>query len=159
MTDQVLAGLINTLEMGKARFLYGLDRVPDDKLSWSPGGAAKSPLHLALKTAGFLRFTAQICRGVMPERGGPPEGEPTREQARAAVEAAYGDLIAAARELKPEELGKLVPTPFGVEWPLSRLVWLAPIVVGYHQGQLNYAQMAYGDEDPNIPPGWIEGSQ
>jgi hypothetical protein len=27
-------------------------------------------------------------------------------------------------------------------------------VTGYWQGQLNYIQTAYGDMDPNMPPGW-----
>jgi hypothetical protein len=36
------------------------------------------------------------------------------------------------------------------------MVPFAMSVMGYLQGQLNYCQMAYGDEDPNIPPSWMK---
>ena len=44
--------------MGRSRFLYGLERTPDDRLNWSPGGAARSPLQQADRAAQFLTFVS-----------------------------------------------------------------------------------------------------
>jgi len=41
-----LQPLENWITMSRSRFVYGLDRVPDDRLNWSPGGEARTPLAL-----------------------------------------------------------------------------------------------------------------
>jgi hypothetical protein len=33
-------------------------------------------------------------------------------------------------------------------------IWWVNGMIVYHQGQLNYLQLAYGDENANIPPEW-----
>ena len=53
MPESQVQGVLKSLAMGRNRFLYGLDHVPDDRLNWSPGGEAPSPLQLAGKTALF----------------------------------------------------------------------------------------------------------
>jgi hypothetical protein len=143
------------LKMAKARFLFGLDRTPDDRLTWSPGASAKTPLQLAAKLEGFLSFMAHLIQHrAMPERRGDPPPDPTnREEAKQRVAAAFGRLNDVLNGLQAADLEQPVPVPWGTS-SLRDIVWGVGGVIAYHQGQLNYCQLAYGDEDPNIPPGW-----
>jgi len=155
-----LEPLIAGLGMARSRFVYGLERVPEERLNWSPGGTAKSALQLADKMAGFLGFfTHLIEHQTMPDRGGamPPVSE-SLDAAKAAVESAFDRITAAVTALTEADLSKPVPTPWGVKYPLYGMLWWVLSITGYFQGQLNYFQTAYGDEDPNIPPSWMQGS-
>src|SRR5260370_14518029 len=69
MPNAQLQPLLKSLGMAQSRFLYGLDRTPDDRLAWSPGGEGKTPLAVAGRVAGFLRFfTHMLQHHTMPER-------------------------------------------------------------------------------------------
>jgi hypothetical protein len=52
-----LQPLLKGMAMGERRFLYGLEKTPDDRLKWSPGGEGKTPLDVAGRVAGFLGFS------------------------------------------------------------------------------------------------------
>ena len=146
---------IQGLKMAESRFLYGLDRTADDRLDWSPGGAAKTPLQLAGKLEGFLGFlTYMLQNHAMPERRGElPPTPATREEAKQRVAAGFARINDVLQGLQPADLDQPVPAPWG-ESSVRQLVGGLGGVVAYHQGQLNYCQLAYGDEDPNIPPNW-----
>jgi hypothetical protein len=156
MAISQLQPLMKLVGMSRVRFLYGLDQVPDDRLKWSPGGAALAPLALAGKTAGFLGAVTHMVRNrAMPERpGSPPAPPPGREEAKAAVDAAFGQLRAAIDALTEADLQQPVTMPWGETISLAEMLWSVGSVIGYHQGQLNYLQLAYGDTDPNMPPDW-----
>src|SRR5437764_873458 len=159
MANPLLNDMVATLEMARERFVYGLDKVPDDHLEWTPGGASRNALALAGRQAGFLGFIAHAIRsGAMPERSGgfPPPPE-NRETARAAVEGGFNALIEAVRGLSDEDLKKELTAPWGAKHPIAQWLWFISSVVGYGQGQLNFLQLCYGDEDPNIPPSWQHG--
>src|SRR5438093_11688466 len=96
-----LQPLLKTIGMTQSRFLFGLERTPDDRLSWSPGEMAGTPLQIAGKLAGFLGFfTHMLQEHTMPERpSAPPPPPGSREEAKAAVEAAYGRLRTAIEAL------------------------------------------------------------
>src|SRR5687768_7311323 len=105
MANPLLNDLVVTLERARDRFTYGLEKVPDDRLEWTPGGSTKNSLALAGRLVGFLSFMAAALKtGTMPERpaGGFPPPPETREAARAAVEAAYNSLIEGVRGLSDE---------------------------------------------------------
>lgn len=158
MASSDLQYLCKVIERGRSRFVYGLDRVPQDKLEWPPGGSAHSAIGLAGRLVTFLGFIGYMTRErAMPERRG--GGEPPRsvEEAKAAINAAAAELISAVSALTQEDLEKTLPAPWGVEIPLGEWAWMIPGVIGYHQGQLNLLQLAWGDTDPNIPPEWREG--
>jgi DinB family protein len=148
--------VLKTIERSRSRFLYGLDRVPEDRLEWSPGGAAKNPLQLAGKTAAFVQFVAQLLQTrAMPDRsGGLPPAPTSREEARAAVDAGFRRLTGVISGLSESDLELPVPMPWKESPPLGEVLYFLPTILGYFQGQLNYLQLAYGDEDPNIPPDW-----
>jgi hypothetical protein len=151
-----LEPIVKYVAMAKERFVYGLDKVPDDRLNWSPGGAAKSPLGLADKVSGFLFFISQmIGTGAMPDRNAPqPAASATREEAKARVEQAFDKLHSVLSGLTESDLSRTFPAPWGEQVSVLEMAAHLPSVGGYFQGQLNYAQLAYGDEDPNMPPSW-----
>ncbi len=156
MPIQQVEDKLKSLAMARNRYLYGLSKVPDDRLNWSPGGAARSPLGLAGYYAGFLTVVAAMLRtGEWPGRPETPPPPPaTREEAVAALEAGFAALREALSALTEADFERTLPAPWGAHIPMSQWLLLGETVLGYAQGQLNYAQMAYGDTDPNIPPDW-----
>lgn len=155
MANPQVQNVLKGVAMGESRFMYGLSRVPDDRLNWSPGGAAKTPLQLAGKTAAFIGFFTTLLetRQRPAVEGGWPPPPQSREEATATLEEAFGGVRRAIVGLSEADLAQIVPTPMG-EAPIREVIaWLGG-VIAYHQGQLNYLQMAYGDEDPNMPPNW-----
>ena len=159
MANPMIDGILQGMEMGRTRFLYGLDCVPDDRLTWSPGGEAKSALQLAAKTAAFLDFFSHFMKTrARPSGERPPLPElGSRDEAKAHLSAAFDRLRSALQGLSEEELQQEVPVPWGGNAPLAAVVAVVPSIIAYHQGQLNYLQLAYGDTDPNMPPGWGGG--
>jgi hypothetical protein len=150
--------LLNGLRMARSRFLFGIERVPDDRLTFNPGGAAKSPLELAGKLAGFLSFITLMTQGQMPDRsGGAPPPPATREEAMAALEGAFEGLRSMLEGLTAADLDRMIQMPWGTQMSQRQWLYGIPAVIGYFQGQLNYVQLIYGDEDPNMPPDWMSG--
>ncbi len=150
-----LTPILKSIAQARNRYVFGLQRVPDEQLSVSPGGAARSPIALADHFASFLGFVSHMVgHQAMPQ--GRPEVVPStsRDEAVARVEAAFGALHETVKALTEEDLVKMVPTPWRKEVSVQEFLGTVVYVVGYAQGQLNYAQMTYGDTDPNIPPGW-----
>src|SRR5947208_3063945 len=69
MANPLLNDLVANLEMARDRFVHGLDKVPDDRLEWTPGGASRNALALAGREAGFVGSVAQALRArAMPAR-------------------------------------------------------------------------------------------
>ena len=156
MANALIDGILQQMPMARERLLYGFDQVPDDRLTWSPGGEAKSPLQLAAKTAAFLDFFAYFVQHrSMPGGERPPLPElGSREEAKAHLNAAFDRLTTALQALTEEDLQQMVPVPWGGTAPLAAVVGWVPSAIAYHQGQLNYLQTAYGDTNPNMPPSW-----
>jgi len=159
MATQQVDDFLSGLELGRERFLYGLEQVPDDRLEWTPGGSAKSPLAIAGKLAGFLGFlTHGLGTGAFPDRsGGMPPAPDTREAARQALEERFTGLRDVVANFTEEDLRKTLAAPWGKVMTKSQWLGSVASIVGYFQGQLNYAQLVYGDENPNIPPSWMPG--
>ena len=156
MANASLQPLLKTLGMSEQRFLYGLDRTPDDRLRWSPGGEAKTPLDVAGRVAGFLGFFSHLLEThTMPERPSAPAPSPgSRDEAKAAVSAAYRRLRTLIEGMSEADLAQALPTPWGTMVPAREMLGWIHGVTSYWQGQLNYIQTIYGDMDPNMPPGW-----
>jgi hypothetical protein len=157
MPPREVKHVMKVAAMSRSRYLYGLDRVPEERLSWSPGGEANSPLKLAGRAVRFVDVFAHLLQhGAVPEsaRATPPPVPQSREEAKRIVEEAYERLRGVLNSLSEADLEKPMPVPWGGTVPLSQMLFFFAVTLGYQQGQLNYAQMAYGDKDANIPPGW-----
>jgi hypothetical protein len=150
------APVLKALEMCRSRFVFGLDRTPDDRLNWSPGGAASTPLQLGAKLAGFLETIGYMLKHRQwPDRDAtPPPAPTTREEAKRRVDSACGRLGSFIGELTTADLEGPVPAPWGQATAGEMLGWVNGVIL-YHQGQLNYVQLCYGDLDPNMPPDWV----
>ena len=153
MSDLHISSLGKSTEAARQRFVYGLSKVPDDRLAWSPGGSATTPLIIAGRLAGTLNYLAQLVRGSEPQRTAPAIPD-TREAAAGAVEQGFAALLAALGSIGEADLGREVPTPWGTRITVAQWLNMGQQVTGYYQGQLNMIQLCYGDEDPTRPPEW-----
>jgi hypothetical protein len=145
---------VQSLKFAKRRMEYGIEVVPDEKLSWSPGGSAPSALAVAGKIERFAHFiTHLINHRAMPE-GAPPAYEPPADRAAAlaSLDRGFNKLSDALESLTESDLALTAPAPWGTPIPLAGWVHFATAVPAYFQGQLNLIQLCYGDENPNIPP-------
>lgn len=147
--------LLKVISISRSRFLYGIEQVPEDRLTWSPGGSARSPIGLADRMAAVLGAVSHLYehRVFPPQDTTSPPPSATLEEARERVGQAFDRISAQVDALQESELDAIVPAPWG-ESPLGVMVWMLPVVIGYFQGQLNYAQMIYGDDNVNVPPNW-----
>ncbi len=148
--------LVTLLEMGRQRFLHGLDCVPDERLAYSPGGNAHTPLQLAGRLAAFIDHRARV----LASAPGEPVSRPTpvipesREEAQSLLNEAFGAAASAVGGLSDADMERSITMPWGGEMSLAAMLLTSLNVIGYFQGQLNYCQLSYGDTDPNIPPSW-----
>lgn len=149
-----LEPISRSLGFAQTRFTYGLQKTAEaDKLSFSVGGSAKTPLQIAGAYAGMIGFIAgAVATGQMERPSGFPEPPTSGEAAIAGVNAAFEKLQGVIAGLTEADLAKTLRAPWGQELPISDWLVFINQVAGYWQGQLNITQMAYGDEDPNIPP-------
>jgi hypothetical protein len=142
--------------MARERFVYGLSKVPDDRLNWSPAETAKTPLQIAGALAASILsfFVPIIATKALPSMEGNQGAPPTsRAEVNRALTNAFDALDAAIDGTKPEALSHPISTPEvpGGTLPLADWIGMALTTCSYFQGQLNYVQTAYGDLDPNIP--------
>src|SRR3569833_3054663 len=91
MATGLFASLVQVLEMSRQRFLFGLEQVPDDRLSWTPGGSGRTPLELAGRMVVFLDHRGALLTsqpGETVTRAQPPVFS-SREEAIAQVDGAF----------------------------------------------------------------------
>ncbi len=156
MTTLPVNDLSRAAEKAVERFLYGLDQVPDDRLSWRPSDTCKSPLEIVARMSGHVRFVARcVADRSVPDRVGFYANPPTtRSEAHRAISEAVAELVAVFDSLTPSDLEAAMTAPWGETLPVHRYLPLCLNSLFYFQGQLNYVQMAYGDMGVNIPPHW-----
>jgi hypothetical protein len=145
------------LRMTRSRYLHGLSKVPDERLAWSPGGDAKSPLELVQMAALFLQAAAHIAKTRTPPNMAQFPPVPTsREEATSMLEVGFAALSTVLEEVTEADLQSELPAPWegGGTITLELFLVSTMFVGGYMQGQLNYLQTAYGDKAANIPAGW-----
>src|SRR5262245_24826336 len=110
-----LRPLITHITMARSRFLYGLDKTPDDRLTWSPGGAALSPLGLAGKMTRFLGVVSHVYQNhTMPERpASPPPPPPSRGEAKRLLEEGFDRVLGVLEGVKEADLQQSITMPWG----------------------------------------------
>ena len=157
---QTIAEAKKSAEMGKEDLLKTFSYVPDEKLHWSPGGEARSPIwivaHCGYSTNAFATF---VRDGKMAFEQDPAEASKqirqggrdtkTREEAVALVEKSTAEFIAALDTMTPERYASMTPTPFG---PLPMAMWVevtGPHMMG-HARQVDYLQTIWGDLEDHM---------
>ncbi len=143
--------------MSRSRFLFGLDRTPDDRLTWAPADGVRTPLQTADGVALTLSYISQMLTGAA-RPGARPDAPPpsaNREEAKARLASGFDRVHTALSGLSAADLSRTIIPPWRRETPLADMIAFLPGVIGYYQGQLNYIQLCYGDNDPNIPADWF----
>jgi hypothetical protein len=160
MAVEEIKPLLRAIRMGRERYLYGFSKVPDERLNWRPVGHAHTGLELCNRVSTFLYVIHGVIRdGAFPDRTALPAPPDSREEAVALLNSRFDELLATLEGLSEADLERAAPTPWKEQTTVRRWIDNLLGVIGYHQGQLNYFQLCYGDKDPNIPPGFgLDGS-
>ncbi len=150
MKEQAKQGL----EWSTGYLLSTLAAVPDDKLGHSPSATAKPALQLAAHIAVTNQAFASMLRGeTMPEMTLPElighmdnaeKAMATRDEVVSAVKATTADLAAAIDGVKPEDISREIPTPFGT-LSVPFLLQLCATHAMCHAAQIDYLQTTWGD--------------
>ena len=148
--------LIKGLGRARERYVYGFGKVPDDRLEWSPAGEGHNALQLCGRLSLFLYFLGEMMKtGVFPDRSTFPPPPTSREEALDRLNSRFDEVFAMLEGFTEADLARVAPTPWGEQTTVRRWIDNLGSVVSYHQGQLNYFQLCYGDKDANIPPSWM----
>lgn len=146
---------IRTLRMGRTRFLLGLEKVPEERLDWTPAPNVRSPLGVAQTMASYLFFLDYAVRNLdFPAQEVRPKPPSDRHELARNIDGGFDRLIATLQGLDASDLDRELPAPWGGTMTLRLFVGFFAVVVGYWQGQMNYVQLAYGDTASNIPENW-----
>lgn len=126
---------------------HNLDFIPDDKLSWKPGPDANSALEVMYHTAGAVNGLSSLIDGSAPAELAP---QGTRDDAKAALQAAVDGYVVKLNSLTPEDLGRTVTgTPIG-DIAMGQLINMPVVDALHHHGQLAYIQTLLGDTESHF---------
>jgi len=155
----VLAGAIQSLEMGRGMLLNTFKYVPEDKLNWSPSGSAKSALRIVAHCAVSNFGIAGLLRGEDPRAGNfqelmdlmdPEELKiTTREQAVEALNASTEEVKAAIAGTSPVRLGEMIGKD-DLMGPCTFYVNLPGLHMSMHSAQIDYLETCWSDGVPHF---------
>jgi hypothetical protein len=133
-------------------YITDLSFVPKDKLGASPMGKARTALEFTAECAGFNKYVAKLVAGEIVEprteeqvieyRASLDTFEKVSEELKSSVTA----LTTALSNATGDHLHTSTTTPWGMEATIYRLASMASSHMIYHDGQLNYIQSLYGDD-------------
>lgn len=151
--SELIAKAKADLEKGKSRMLNTFQHVPDDKLNYSPGGAAKTPLQLVGHCGFSGMFLSEWIAGrAQPnpadhDRAGAENSVQTREAAVAVIEESVQKIQAVLDSLTEANLSEDRPAPFGGPFTVRDLMFLPALHLFSHASQIDYLQTIWGDTD------------
>jgi len=134
-------------------YLSDIRAIPEDKLSVSPGGAARSVDDISVDALDLLTWTTEALKGNFitefdqEARKARIASMNSHEAIAEAFNKAAEDMSAALAGASDEALNGVIKTPFGMEMPLFMVATIAVNHIWYHDGQLNYFQALNGDSD------------
>ena len=153
--SETIEGTKREVERTRDDLLKTFSFVPDDKLGWSPGGAARSALWLVGHCGATNHAFAAFLRGDRPDLPTDPaliaaairaggQATRTREEAIDTVQKGAAEILAALDTVTEERLAGTSETPFG---PMPFTIWIdaARTHMGAHARQLDYLQTIWGD--------------
>lgn len=152
---ETIAWTKGQVERTSADLLKTFAAVPDDKLTWSPGGESRHALWLVAHVGASSEAFATFLRGETPEFPSDPQemmaiirnggrDVKSREEAIRSVESSTATVLAALDTVTEERMASMTSTPFG---PLPFSMWMdAAWSHAYgHARQLDYLQTIWGD--------------
>lgn len=139
-------------QLAHRRLVSDLNAIAADKNNASPGGCARSALHIVAECAMINQFIAEYLTTGRAERPSPEQRAAhldsfnTSEKALAYLETATQQLLDAIEALDEETLGDVSDQP--LRRPISRfaVAELPAVHMSYHDGQLAYIQTLHGDD-------------
>lgn len=150
-TFDPIAHLVADTERVAARLINDLNAIPDDHEDHCPGGCARSGVNIVAECAVVNRAVATFLATGTAVRPKPEERDAliasydTKAKAREFLSQETAKLIEAIKSLDPETLGETVnffPTRTTDRFAVASL---PAGHMAYHDGQLNYIQTLYGD--------------
>lgn len=141
------------------RLKRNLEKVPDDRLQWSPAPSARNPLHLVAHCGFSLDFIRKMLEGEPPFPIPTTAGADaqflemeskitTREQALEIWSQSFDRFVAFLKTVNDEDMNRLVNLPFGMDpLRLRFMLGVGSMHTREHVAQLEYVQTAYGDRD------------
>jgi len=143
-------------QMSVSRMKRILESTPDDRLLWTPGPAARTPLAQVVHAANSIHH---IHTAMMGTRYATPTmeeadaeflaleaGIATREEALALLDKNSQTYIDWLDQLSEERLSDMVPLPFNLgEAPLDFMLVMPAWHTNDHAAQMDYIQTCYGD--------------
>ncbi|MBX3113819.1 MAG: SRPBCC domain-containing protein [Fimbriimonadaceae bacterium] len=148
----------NSLEQAVARMKRAVDRMPADKLNWSPGESARSVIHLVAHSAWSIDWIRSTLGGKPYPGATTADGDRAMrefemgfteiEPALALLDKNTKGWLNYARSLTVEDLDRIVDMPFNLGQVSVRDVLLAAAWhTNDHCAQIEYIQTILGDRD------------
>ncbi len=134
------------------RFLIDLRALPEDAISRSPGGAARTPANITYEIVLVNRRLSTRMKGEDPGAFDPsawaetPVEFQTKDGAAGAFEESLNQVISLVESIPDDQMLKEIPTPSGTTSPYD-LAEFCAYHINYHDGQLNYIQALHGDAE------------
>ena len=128
-----------------------LKHIPEDKLTVSPMGCARSPLAFIAEVVGFNMMVAGLLSGKEAkmlnedERTAFENSFTTKEKGSEEIKSSTKMLCDALDNCSEEDLAREVTAPWGMQMKLYKMAQITGSHMMYHDGQLNYIQCLYGD--------------
>ncbi len=140
----------------KERMVRALATTPDDKINWSPGTCARTPIqlvaHSAMGIAGIQGMLvgkpfpyADVVAADAAWRAAEKEFT-TREQVLGLLEQNSAEYLVWLDTLTSEQVASTLQLPFGT-FPMAAAITFAADHLRNHAAQIDYLQTVYGDQD------------
>ncbi len=149
-----------TLTRRAARALVAaVEATPDDRLAWQPLDQGHSILQqvndCALANLNWALILKNRTYGRLPHafEDVAEMGITTREAALARLRETTDQLVAAIDSVGDDEVARVLAVPLedGVDLTLAEACLHAYWNMVYHEGQIRYIQILYGDMDAPVP--------
>ncbi|HRJ26303.1 MAG TPA: DinB family protein [Fimbriimonadaceae bacterium] len=152
MSNELKQHLRKRIEDWGQSFAKDLKAIPEEHLGASPSGIARAPIDFTYEVAVVNRRIANRIGGgenpPWPFEGWvtAPEEFRDRDKALAELDESVQAVVAALDAFPAEKLSEEVETPNG-PYTVAGLADMVGTHMAYHDGQLNYLQSLYGDNN------------
>jgi uncharacterized damage-inducible protein DinB len=136
--------LVNLMMYAAKSTAYNLEFIPDDRLTWKPGGEAKSALEIINHV---LECLTLINNRLQP---GTAVHTPvtTKQEATEKLLDSTGHYVRLVRDAQPERFAEILMP----DRPVTIGIFAAGLVLDMmnHHGQITYIQTLFGDTEPHF---------